>query len=145
MPGTRGKLVDLSPLRGMQLTTLWFDWSRVEDLSPLEGMPLTELGCMGNFIKDLGPCRRMPLRECYCHSNQIRDLSPLRGLPLRELMTRVRLEQAPRQVEPHCVVAERPHLVEIELADGDALHARVVGRARPVRVRRRVGRVRRLR
>lgn len=83
--GSHGGLADLAPLRGLKLTTLWFDWSLVEDLSPLEGMPLTNLGCMGNRITDLSPCRGMPLVELYCHSNTIRDLTPLQGAPLRHL------------------------------------------------------------
>ena len=85
VPGQRGQLANLSPLRGIQLTTLWLDWCRVEDLSPLEAMPLIELACMGNFIKDLRPCNGMPLQSCYCHTNQIVDLTPLRSRHLRHL------------------------------------------------------------
>ena len=35
-----GKLVDLTPLKGMSLTTLFCGYTQVSDLTPLRGMPL---------------------------------------------------------------------------------------------------------
>ena len=89
--GKLGKITDLTPLRGMPLTSLdlgpWFDPAQVRDLTPLKGMPLTTLylgGC--TQVPDLEPLKGMPLtslnlRDC----TQVRDLEPLRGMPLTSL------------------------------------------------------------
>lgn len=50
----KGKLADLSPLRGMRLKALNCDGTQVSDLTPLKGMPLTKFNC--NFTKVLDLC-----------------------------------------------------------------------------------------
>jgi hypothetical protein len=80
-PG-RGKLADLSPLKGMQLTCLTCPSTRVADLSPLKGMPLTDLNCDSTKVADLSPLKGMPLTSLYCDSTRVADLSPLMGMPL---------------------------------------------------------------
>jgi serine/threonine protein kinase len=81
----KGKLGDLSPLKGMPLTALWCYGSRVSDLSPLKGMPLTELGFNGSAITDLSPLKGMPLVSLDCGSTGVADLSPLKGMSLQSL------------------------------------------------------------
>jgi tRNA A-37 threonylcarbamoyl transferase component Bud32 len=79
----KGSLADLSPLKGMALTTLLFSLNTgVTDLSPLKGMPLTLLGCGGTRVSDLSPLRGMPLTRLYCECTPITDLSPLKGMHL---------------------------------------------------------------
>jgi serine/threonine protein kinase/Leucine-rich repeat (LRR) protein len=81
----KGKLADLSPLKGMSLTMLSCGDSKVSDLSPLKGMQLTELLCYGTQVADLSPLKGMPLRVLWCWHTSVSDLSPLHGMPLTGL------------------------------------------------------------
>lgn len=49
------KIADLSPLIGMQLTSLNCPFTNVSDLSPLRGLKLTYLNCGGTQVSDLTP------------------------------------------------------------------------------------------
>jgi serine/threonine protein kinase/Leucine-rich repeat (LRR) protein len=73
----KGKLVDLSPLRGIPLTYLNCSATKVSDVSPLQGMPLTNLLCSGTQVADLSPLRGMSLTRLFCRGTSIFDLSPL--------------------------------------------------------------------
>jgi hypothetical protein len=84
--GKKGRLADLSPLRGMGLTILICGETQVSDLSPLKGMPLTTLFCYGTSVSDLSPLRGMPLTHLNCSGSQVTDLSPLKGMKLLILM-----------------------------------------------------------
>ncbi len=55
-----GQLSDLSPLQGMQLTSLHVRHTQVFDLSPLKGMPLHELSCENTPVSDLLPLAGVP-------------------------------------------------------------------------------------
>lgn len=84
--GTKGKLVDLSPLKGLPLTSLDIGQNdRLLDLSPLTGMSLTNLHCHWTQVSDLSPLRRMPLTNLHLHFSPASDLSPLEGMPLTAL------------------------------------------------------------
>ena len=61
-----GKLVDLTPLKGMPLTELDCGQTQVTDLTPLKGMPLTTLTCRLTQVSDLTPLNGMPLTMLYC-------------------------------------------------------------------------------
>jgi hypothetical protein len=78
-------LVDLSPLQGMPLTHLVCGDSAVSDLSPLQGMLLTELKIWGTRVTDLSPLSGMPLTHFECDCVPVADLSPLKGSPLTVL------------------------------------------------------------
>jgi Leucine-rich repeat (LRR) protein len=80
----KGKLYDLSPLKGMSLTGLECGSTRVKDLSPLRGMRLTRLVCCFTPVSDLSPLSGMPLSHLDCHHARVADLSPLKGMPLTE-------------------------------------------------------------
>jgi serine/threonine protein kinase len=85
----RGKLGDLSPLKGMQLRQL--NCSRnpsINDLSALKGMPLHKLTIGMTGVGDLSPLAGMPLESLDITGTGVRDLSPLRGLPLTQLHLR---------------------------------------------------------
>jgi hypothetical protein len=87
-PGTypnKGKLSDLSPLRGRRLTRLRCEENPVTDLSPLRGMPLTVLTAGETRVSDLSPLRGMRLTTLTLQSTGVKDLSPLKGMPLRWL------------------------------------------------------------
>jgi hypothetical protein len=81
----KGKLFDLSPLKGMKLTFLSCGNTQVSDLSPLEEMPLTFLNCSATQVSDLSPLKGMPLKFLNCSDTQVLDLSPLKGMPLTNL------------------------------------------------------------
>ncbi len=85
-PAHRGKLADLSPLKGLQLTSLTCYHNQVSDLSPLEGMPLTQFRCDGTDVSDLSPLIGMRLATFYCGYTKVSDLSPLKGMPLTTLV-----------------------------------------------------------
>jgi Leucine-rich repeat (LRR) protein len=82
----RGKLSDLSPLKGMSLTDLNCGWTQVSDLSPLKGMRLERLNCDGDPVSDLSPLEGMSLTELICDATRVSDLSPLQGAPLTLLV-----------------------------------------------------------
>jgi serine/threonine-protein kinase len=79
---TRGKLADLSPLRGLPLRRLVIHNTEVKDLSPLRDMPLTYLSCYGTEVQDLSPLRGLPLTHLDVGGTHISDLSPLEGMKL---------------------------------------------------------------
>jgi len=84
-PG-KGKLSDLSPLRGMALTKLnCGTTTALSDLSPLEGMPLTTFGCGSTYVSDLSPLRGTALTELICSYTAVSDLGLLKGMPLKTL------------------------------------------------------------
>jgi hypothetical protein len=77
---------DLSPLKGMALKDLGLSRTRVEDLTPLQGMPLASLGIDQTRVGDLSPLKGMKLTHLYCCNMPVSDLSPLRGMPLAALL-----------------------------------------------------------
>jgi serine/threonine protein kinase len=81
-----GKLVDLSPLKGMQLTNLNCLINRqLHDISPLAGMPLMSLTLSLTNVSDLSPLKDLPLRALFIGGLPITDLSPLEGMKLQQL------------------------------------------------------------
>jgi hypothetical protein len=78
----KGKLADLSPLRGMKLTRLACTSTKVADLSPLEDMKLTELRCGITKVSDLSPLRNMKLISLNCNQTLVSSLSPLKDMKL---------------------------------------------------------------
>jgi serine/threonine protein kinase len=83
-PG-KGRLSDLSPLRGLSLTWLNCNGTQVADLSPLQDMKLTVLEFDGTQVADLSPLKAMTLTYLRCGHTQVTDLSPLKGMPLKGL------------------------------------------------------------
>jgi Leucine-rich repeat (LRR) protein len=104
--GHRGKLTDLSPLKGMKLTHFEVIGQPVRDISPLKGMPIRTISLWmwlgddlsplrgmpiihGNFgghnLRELEPLRGMKLEMACFNFSQVSDLSPLRGMPLTRL------------------------------------------------------------
>jgi hypothetical protein len=79
---TDTSVADLSPLQGMKLVNLSFRRTWVNDLWPLKGMPLTEINVSETGVSDLSPLKGMPLTclRCFCHP--VSDLSPLKGMSL---------------------------------------------------------------
>ncbi|MFO0937547.1 MAG: protein kinase [Gemmataceae bacterium] len=77
-PG-KGKLEDLSPIRGCPLVILNI-WNnpRLADLSPLRSMSLVQLQAGDTGIEDLSPLEKMPLRLLALNACHVRDLSPVR-------------------------------------------------------------------
>lgn len=70
-------MADLSPLKGMPLTFLSCEVSKVTDLSPLHGMRLTTLFLYDTKVSDLSPLRAMPLTDLRLTYAPISDLTPL--------------------------------------------------------------------
>jgi len=83
-----GKLEDLSPLKGMQVSRLILHGTRVSNLSPLEGLPLTYLMCPSTQVSDLSPLKGMKLTELDIQTTLVSDLSPLANMPLEKLLCR---------------------------------------------------------
>ncbi len=81
----KGKLFDLSPLKGLSLTTLYCNFTQVADLTPLAGMKLTKLTCSRAPVSTLSPLKGMPLAYLQLHGNLVADLTPLKGMPLKYL------------------------------------------------------------
>ncbi|MFO0957043.1 MAG: hypothetical protein U0800_06185 [Isosphaeraceae bacterium] len=81
----KGRIADLSPLRGLRLTSLDISQCPVSDLSPIEGMPLTEFWCVETRVIDLSPLKGMQLKYLNCMKTEVHDLTPLKGMPLEVL------------------------------------------------------------
>ena len=82
---SRGKLSDLTPLRGMPLKRLNLGSSGVSDLGPLRGMPLTMLFLSETRVADLSPLKGARLELFTAERTPVSDLEPLRGMPLKYL------------------------------------------------------------
>jgi Leucine-rich repeat (LRR) protein len=81
----KGQFADLSPLKGMRLTNLFFSATRVSDLSPLKGMNLRDLYFWGTPVADLSPLKDMKLTALDCGSTKVSDLAPLKDMKLTVL------------------------------------------------------------
>jgi Leucine-rich repeat (LRR) protein len=80
----RGKLVDLSALRGSKLTSLSCPNNSICDLAPLKELPLTYLNINGVKTLDLSPLRDLPLKEIRCYYLPMRDAEILRAIKTLE-------------------------------------------------------------
>ena len=79
-------LADLSPLRGMQLVSIQAGDTGVEDLGPLAGMPLEVLAVNDCRVRDLTPVRTMTrLKHLRCDGCPLDSIEPLAGLTLQRL------------------------------------------------------------
>ena len=79
-------LVDLSPLRGMEIERLAVCWNqKLSDISPAVWPGLRELLANDSKVADLTPLRGTPLRKLLVDFSGVVDLSPLEGMPLEEL------------------------------------------------------------
>ncbi len=83
--GREGKVADLSPLSGLQLTDLKCVGTLVFDLSPLKGMPLTKFDYGSGPGFDMTPLQGMPLTWLNFSLTPLSDLTPIQGLPLTYL------------------------------------------------------------
>ena len=81
----KGKLVNLSPLKGLPLTSLQIYFTQVSDLSPLQDMKLTLLHCGNTLVAELSPLKGMPLEFLDCSETNVNDISPLNGMPLTQI------------------------------------------------------------
>lgn len=81
----KGKLSDLSPIKGMKITRLDCSSTQVADLTPIAGMSLTFLQFNHNPVSDLSPLKNMPLEELGCAETLVSDLTPLKGMKLQSL------------------------------------------------------------
>jgi hypothetical protein len=81
----KGRLSDLTPLRGLRLQHLNCERSQVSDLEPLRGMPLEQLHCGWTGVNSLSPLTGMKLVYLTIQKTSVSDLKPLRGMPLKWL------------------------------------------------------------
>jgi serine/threonine protein kinase len=90
------KVTDISPVRALPgLKTLIAKGSQnnlnaiLADISPLQGMQLTSLNLMGNFkLSDVSPLKGMPLTNLNLFGTRATDITPLKGMPLIGLSLR---------------------------------------------------------
>ncbi|WP_439621441.1 protein kinase domain-containing protein [Gemmata sp.] len=141
-PG-KGKLTDLSPIRGLPLTTLnvWQNPgltdvspaagmsltmfqsgdTAVRDLAPLEGMPLDVVAVNNCAVTDLSPVRTMPrVRLLRCDGCPIATLEPLIGSKLRELRFTLKRDRGDLKV-----LEQMPQLTTINGAAANEFRSRV--------------------
>ncbi|WP_020471496.1 protein kinase domain-containing protein [Zavarzinella formosa] len=86
--GRHGIFQDITPLKGMKLTWLSIEESRIADISALKGMSLKYLNCHHNKILDLSPLKESKLEFLNCEYNPLEDLTSLKGMPLKSLELR---------------------------------------------------------
>jgi serine/threonine protein kinase len=92
-------LSDISAARGMKLTTFQAGDAAVEDLSPLQGMPLGVLAVNNCRVRDVAVARSLPvLRLLRCDGCPIATLEPLAGTPIPELIFDYRPERGDAEV-----------------------------------------------
>lgn len=80
-----GKIMDLAPLEGMPLETLWIWKVPLKDLSPLKTTRLEKLLIMGASITDISPLKDLPLTDLELWCTDVSDISPLKGMHLKNL------------------------------------------------------------
>ncbi len=79
-------LVDISPLRGMEIERFCGFWNKgLRDYAPVVGPQLRELLLVDTEATDLSPLRGIPLRRLNVSFNGVEDLRPLEGMPLVQL------------------------------------------------------------
>lgn len=80
-PG-KGKLSDLSPIRGLRLETLNV-WENpdLRDLDPARGMPLRVFQAGDTAVENLSPLEQMPLTLVAVNNCHVRDVGPVRNMP----------------------------------------------------------------
>jgi serine/threonine protein kinase len=84
-PG-KGRLSDLSPLRGLALVELDCASAQVVELGPLQKMPLQRLNVSYNSrLSDLRPLVALRLERLDVSGTEVADLKPLAGMPLKYL------------------------------------------------------------
>jgi hypothetical protein len=71
---------NLSALKGLPLTELNFEYTKVSDLEPLQGMKLTHLFCQHTAVSNLWPLKGMPLEYLRCDFNARRHADILRSI-----------------------------------------------------------------
>ncbi|MFC1462532.1 SUMF1/EgtB/PvdO family nonheme iron enzyme [Verrucomicrobiota bacterium] len=76
---------DITPLRGLPLTSLLINGTDVADISPIKGMRLNRLGLGGTRVSDLSPVKGMLLTRLFFGGTRVSDLSPLKGMPFTSL------------------------------------------------------------
>ncbi len=81
----KGRLSDLTPLRGLPLHRLHCGHTQVSELEPLRGMPLKYLHCELTRVHNLSPVEGMKLTFLTIQATAVSDLKPLRGMPLKLL------------------------------------------------------------
>jgi Leucine-rich repeat (LRR) protein len=80
------KAEDLNILAGMNtLEHLCFERTTISDISPLKGLKLTTINMSGSPVSDLSPLTGMKLTFLHCGGTKVFDLSPLNGMPLTSL------------------------------------------------------------
>lgn len=84
----KGRLIDLSPLRGLPLKELDVSYNPVADLEPLRGMQLERFSIGNTEVSNIEPLRGMPLREFLAGWTPVADLRPLAGAPLEAVSIR---------------------------------------------------------
>jgi serine/threonine protein kinase/Leucine-rich repeat (LRR) protein len=87
-PG-KGKLADLSPLRGLQVVSLEARCNPVTDVMPLQKLPLEKLALTDSRVSDLTPLATIPTLRTFAFSSEVAaDLTPVWEMPLRSLWLR---------------------------------------------------------
>ncbi|MFL5328511.1 MAG: protein kinase domain-containing protein [Gemmataceae bacterium] len=76
---------DISPLRGLKLTSFQANGCPIKDISPLAGMPLFRANFWGNKTADISPLRGMKLTNCNVGHSPTKDISVLKGMPLEDV------------------------------------------------------------
>jgi Leucine-rich repeat (LRR) protein len=82
---THSPLADLTPLQGLELSSLWCENCEVNDLSPLRDMALKGLYCSFTQVSDLTPLKGTLLSSLVVNNSSVVDLQPLQGMPLEAL------------------------------------------------------------
>jgi serine/threonine protein kinase len=100
----KGKLTDLSPLVGMQVTDLTLSGmaSTVTDLSQLQGLRLEKLTCRDlRTLVDIAALQGTPLKHLDLSGTAVADVAPLQGMPLEVLVL-------PKQIKDLAVLQGMP-------------------------------------
>ena len=125
----KGKLADLSPLRGLPLENLILELNDVADLSPLKDMPIDQLHLRGTKVTDLSPLRGGRLTNLNVQFTDVSDLSSLQGMKLTLLFcTHTKLANlSPLKDMPltHLQI-EHTHVSDLSPLNGMPLNALVV-------------------
>ena len=81
----RTPVSDISPLKGMHLVSLDMRHTKVSDLSPLKGMKLTWLNAKGTKVSTIDALKGMPLVYLNLSNTTVKNADAIKGMPIKKL------------------------------------------------------------
>lgn len=84
----KAELVDISPIKGMDIENLILNSCVLKDISALRGMKLKYLDLSSTGVTQIDILYGMPLKQLYLDNTKVADIIPLKVSPIENLLLR---------------------------------------------------------